>query len=162
MYWIHNMKTPHGLYQRPKHHHTHARFVQPDQVTRDRKGMRTAQHSTAQCSLYLCHYILFLISVTISHRTKKPYQLTIMENMHFHLAKNLHKKSIPKIFRHVQHQWHTDIFGNCLKILLFHHFEFSTVSTNSTTWTFSVFYHCSNLYILYGCMKFMIVWQTCF
>lgn len=50
--------------------HTRSRthqFVQPDQVTRDRNREWECEEHTA---LYLCHYILFLISVTISHRTK--------------------------------------------------------------------------------------------
>lgn len=60
--------------------------MQPDQVTRDRKW---SEHTTRYTYAIIFCFLLALQSLT---GPEKPYQLTIMENMHFHLAKNLHEK----------------------------------------------------------------------
>lgn len=107
-----------------KRTHSYARFMQPDQVTRDRMWMRTQRSTFAVIFCFLLALQSLAGPNTHTH-THTPYQLTIMENMHFHLAKNLHEKYNGKLS--TRSTTTQSFLGNCLKILLFHHFVFLTV-----------------------------------
>lgn len=112
-------------------------FAQPDQVT----------------SIHLCHYILFLISVPISHRTEKPYQPTIMKNMHFHSAKKIciYRKTFNPfgVGGSTAWKWSGNLVVSSFQI---HSFSFQNIQLGLFVSPLQRFVHFGRLYGIYDCL----------